>query len=101
MSSSIARARAPAAGARDDDAPAAAAPASRERLVLALAVLGFGLLAVAFAQSNGWDLRNYHLYDGWAFWTQRGAIDFAAAQMQTYFNPLLATFTYLLFTNLP
>jgi hypothetical protein len=64
-------------------------------------VAGFGLLTVALGQGNGWDLRNYHLYDGWAFWTQRGAIDFAAAQMQTYFNPLLATFTYLLFTNLP
>ena len=62
---------------------------------------GFGLLAVLLGQSNSWDLRNYHLYDGWAFWTGRQERDFAVAQMQTYFNPLLATFTYLVYTNLP
>src|SRR5215470_18968835 len=72
-----------------------------KHLVDAAIVIGFGLLAVGLGQSSSWDLRNYHLYDGWAFWTQRGATDFAAAQLQTYFNPLLATFTYLLFANLP
>ena len=70
-------------------------------LVLALCVLGFGVLAVMLGQTNSWDLRNYHLYDGWAFWTGRGTRDFAAAQAQSYFNPLLATFTYLLFTHTP
>ena len=64
-------------------------------------VFGFGLLAILLGQSDGWDLRNYHLYNGWAFWTGRGERDFAVAQLQTYYNPLLATFTYLLFANLP
>ncbi|MGH8122441.1 MAG: hypothetical protein ACREPT_06675 [Rudaea sp.] len=70
-------------------------------LPLIIAVFGFGLLAVGFGQSDTWDLRNYHLYDGWAFWTGRGAIDFAPAQVQSYFNPLLATATYLLFAHTP
>lgn len=84
--------------------PAAVIPSAsalRRRLADAAIIAGFGLLAVALGQSNGWDLRNYHLYDGWAFWTGRGDVDFAVAQMQTYFNPLLVTFTYLLFANLP
>ena len=70
-------------------------------LVPCALLIGFGLLAVLLGQSNSWDLRNYHLYDGWAFWTSRGDRDFAVAQLQTYFNPLLATFTYVLFANLP
>jgi hypothetical protein len=80
----------------------AMAPGSVFALATPLCILcGFGLLAVLLGQSDGWDLRNYHLYDGWAFWTGRGDRDFAVAQLQTYFNPLLATFTYLLFANLP
>lgn len=72
------------------------------RKIAPFAVLtGFGLLAVLLGQTNSWDLRNYHLYDGWAFWTNRGDKDFAVAQLQTYFNPLLATFTYLLYSSLP
>lgn len=72
-----------------------------DRIALILVVVAFGLLAVAFGQGNSWDLRNYHLYNGWAFWTGRGAHDFAAAQVQSYFNPLLATATYLLFMHTP
>jgi hypothetical protein len=64
-------------------------------------VFGFGLLALVFGQGNSWDLHNYHIYNGWAFWTGRGDLDFAAAQTQTYFNPLLDTAAYLLFFNTP
>jgi hypothetical protein len=77
------------------------AGAIEEFVIPCAVVLGFGLLAVAAGQSNGWDLHNYHLYNGWAFWTGRGDRDFAAAQLQTYFNPLLATATYLLFVGTP
>jgi len=75
--------------------------ATPDFLVSCAVVIGSGLLAAVFGQSNSWDLHNYHLYDGWAFWTDRGDLDFAAAQMQTYFNPLLATATYLLFVGTP
>jgi hypothetical protein len=73
----------------------------RSWLVFCTVMLGFGLLAVAFGQGNSWDLHNYHLYNGWAFWTGRGDRDFAAAQLQSYFNPLLATASYLLFVHTP
>ena len=78
-----------------------ASDARRRNVVLSLAIVGFGALAVFLGQANSWDLRNYHLYDGWAFWTGRGDRDFAAAQLQSYFNPLLATATYLLYTHTP
>lgn len=70
-------------------------------LVLAAIVFGFGVLALTKGLSNCWDLHNYHLYNGWAFWTDRGDKDFAAAQVQSYFNPLLATASYLLLTHTP
>ena len=64
-----------------------------------IAVILFGVFALKRGQANSWDLRNYHLYDGWAFWTGRATLDFAVAQLQTYFNPLLASATYLLFVG--
>lgn len=83
--------------------PAAPAQGPRPWLVpalLGLAIAAFGVLAVALGQGNGWDLRNYHLYDGWAFATGRSQ-DLAAAQLQTWFNPLLSSATWLLFVHTP
>lgn len=40
-------------------------------------------------QDFNWDLRNYHLYNAWAFWTNRIGRDLAPAMLQSYFNPLL------------
>lgn len=74
--------------------------ASHAAIVLCLVVLGFGVAAMLLGQANSWDLRNYHLYNGWAFCTGRTQ-DFAAAQLQGYFNPLLASATFLLFTHTP
>jgi len=70
-------------------------------LFVAGVVGALGLVACRLGISTCYDLRNYHLYDGWAFWTGRGDRDFAAAQLQTYFNPLMATASYLLLTSLP
>lgn len=69
--------------------------------VLLLGVLAFGCAAVWLGQSNNWDLRNYHWYDGWAWLTGRGAQDLAAAQAQTWFNPTLPVLLYLLLSTLP
>lgn len=55
----------------------------------ALAVLACGIAALAFGQSIGWDLRNYHLYAPWAWWTGRDALDLVPAQLQSFYNPLL------------
>lgn len=45
--------------------------------------------AWAFGPDANWDLRNYHLYAAWAWLGDRAALDLAAAQAQTWFNPLL------------
>ncbi|HVJ62468.1 MAG TPA: glycosyltransferase 87 family protein, partial [Tahibacter sp.] len=71
-------------------------------IVLAMiGMLAFGLAAFALGQSNNWDLCNYHWYDGWAWLTGRGDADLAAAQLQTWFNPLLPAALYALLSSLP
>lgn len=72
-----------------------------ECLLLCAGVLAFGCAAVWLGQSNNWDLRNYHWYDGWAWLSGRGAQDLAAAQAQTWFNPTLPALLYLLLSALP
>lgn len=54
-----------------------------------LPCLAAGALAsVLKGQDASWDLRNYHLYNAWAFLTDRGTRDIAAASLQSSFNPL-------------
>lgn len=81
-----------------------AAPPVADRLPVALAAIGafaFGFAAYLLGQSDNWDLANYHWYDGWAWLTGRGDADLAAAQLQTYFNPLLPAAQYALLSSLP
>lgn len=61
----------------------------------------FGLYALLLGQDNNWDMRNYHLYNGFAFLRGKLAIDLAPAGMQTYFNPTLDVVTWLLYAWLP
>jgi len=58
---------------------------------------GWALLACLFAgamyamqkgQDAAWDLKNYHLYNAWAFLHDRSS-DLTAAGLQGFFNPLL------------
>jgi hypothetical protein len=82
----------------------AVTPSTTDRTPIALAAIGvvvFGLAALASGQSNNWDLSNYHWYDGWAWLTGRGDADLAAAQLQTFFNPLLPAALYALLSSLP
>ncbi|TDR45829.1 hypothetical protein DFR29_104259 [Tahibacter aquaticus] len=72
----------------------------RERYALLFCVFVFGLWAMSQGQSNNWDLRNYHWYNGWAWLNGRGALDLAAAQAQSWFNPLLPAALYLLLSSL-
>lgn len=73
--------------------------ARHDTLILAGGVLAFGLAAALLGQSNNWDLRNYHWYDGWAWLNDRHTLDIAAAQAQTWFNPLLPALLYLLLSS--
>ncbi|RJX28878.1 MAG: hypothetical protein C4531_11085 [Desulfurivibrio sp.] len=47
-----------------------------------------GVLALCIGQDANWDLRNYHLYNPYAFLHQRLDYDVAPAQVATYYNPL-------------
>ncbi len=62
-----------------------------------MACVACALAALAFGPDANWDLRNYHLYGAWAWLEDRGAVDIAAAQAQTWFNPLLWVPHFLLF----
>lgn len=53
-------------------------------------------ISVLSGRDTNWDLANYHYYNGYALWADRAEIDFVPAQMQTYFNPAIDLFTYLL-----
>ena len=46
-----------------------------------------------------WDLRNYHLYNPHAWLTGRDSLDVAAAQLQSFHNPLLDVPLYLLVSS--
>ena len=53
-----------------------------------LAAAGAGSLLLG--QDVNWDLQNYHYYNAWAWWHSRTfTSDLAAAQIQTFLNPVL------------
>ncbi len=51
--------------------------------------LFFGLLALILGQDANWDLRNYHLYNPFAFLHNRIDFDMVPAQVANFYNPLL------------
>lgn len=58
-------------------------------LVLAACVIGAFAAALSRLQDANWDLQNYHFYDPWAWLAGRSLDwDIAAAQLQTFHNPL-------------
>ncbi|OXC76088.1 hypothetical protein [Caballeronia sordidicola] len=61
----------------------------------------FGLYSLWLGADSNWDLYNYHLYNPFAWLHGKLDIDLAPAGMQSYFNPLLDVFLYLLNTHLP
>jgi hypothetical protein len=64
-------------------------PWQKEFGLLSVCVVIAGVVSLHLGQDVNWDLQNYHFYNPWA-WLQgriyRG--DIAAAQLQTYHNPL-------------
>ncbi|NVM77990.1 hypothetical protein FHW83_003814 [Duganella sp. SG902] len=48
-----------------------------------------GLLSLSNGQDDGWDMRNYHLYNVHALLNGRIGFDLAPAGFQSYFNPTL------------
>lgn len=60
-----------------------------------------GLISLSLGQDDSWDLRNYHLYNAFAWLHGRSHIDLAPAGLQSYFNPLLDVFQANLFRWMP
>lgn len=69
--------------------------------ILFLSLAASSVIAVLLGQDASWDVRNYHFYSGYAFLHKPLHFDFAPAQVQNFFNPLLHVFTYLLLAHLP
>jgi hypothetical protein len=65
-------------------------------LVLFGSLLCGGALSLWLGQDATWDLKNYHLYNGYAYINGRLGHDIAPAQLQTYHNPILDAACYLL-----
>lgn len=65
------------------------------------AMLACAVASLWLGQDANWDLRNYHLYNGYALLHDRIGIDLAPAQMQSYFNPLLDVAHYGLLLHWP
>ena len=59
------------------------------RVALALAALAGGWHATHVGAEADWDLRNYHLYDGFALLRGLLGRDIAPAQLQSFYAPLL------------
>ena len=68
---------------------------------VAAATILFGLISVWMGQDIGWDVKNYHLYNGYAFLRGRLDVDVQPAQLQSYFNPLLDAAVYITIEALP
>jgi hypothetical protein len=62
----------------------------RDAAILFACVLVTCIAALSVRQDANWDLQNYHFYDPWAWLSGRiFGPDIAAAQLQTFHNPLL------------
>jgi len=70
-------------------------------LVLVSAMVAAASIAVSLGQDCTWDVLNYHFYSGYAFLAKPLNYDFAPAQMQTFFNPLIHVLSYVLLAHLP
>jgi hypothetical protein len=69
--------------------------------VLVLSMAATSCIAVALGQDCSWDVLNYHFYSGFAFLHKPLNFDFAPAQVQSFFNPLMHVFSYLALAHLP
>lgn len=67
-----------------------------ETLAVWFVPLLLGLLSVALGQDEGWDMRNYHLYNAYAVLEGRVGFDFAPGGFQSYFNPTIELPYFLL-----
>jgi hypothetical protein len=70
-------------------------------IVCCMAPFYFGLISIMLGADTNWDLRNYHLYNPFAFLNNKMNIDLAPAGLQSYFNPVLDVPYYLMTLYFP
>lgn len=70
---------------------------ARPWLACALAIALAGAASIGLRQDSSWDLANYHLYNAWAFVHGRFGLDWAPAQLQSFYSPYLDLPFYALF----
>lgn len=68
-------------------------------LIYSACLLAGSLVSILLGQDRFSDLRNYHLYNPWAFLNGRNTRDILPADLQTFFNPLPDLPLYLLGTG--
>lgn len=61
----------------------------KDCLILLVFVIFSGILSVNYGIDRSADMRNYHIYNPWAFLNNRLSFDIMPADIQSYFNPLL------------
>src|SRR5580704_4986440 len=78
--------------------PASLAPPSSAKIAflsrselafIGVVILAFGCISILLGKDDGWDFRNYHWYDAYAFLHARLGFDVAVAHHATYYNPLI------------
>lgn len=72
----------------------------RQLVFLLGLIMLFGFYSVHLGQDVGFDTRNYHFYNAYAFIYHRLGWDIAPASIQTYLNPFFDVFNYFLITTL-
>ena len=65
-----------------------------------LAMIIGACLAIKFGQDQNWDLLNYHYYNPFAFINNLNGQNFAPAQLQTFYNPIIDLLPFLLINHL-
>ncbi len=67
-----------------------------DRVILGIALVGGGVLSLVLGLDAGFDHLNYHHYNPWGMLHGRIGHDWAPAQLQTFYNPLIDLPLYLL-----
>lgn len=61
----------------------------------------FALFSAVFPKDTGFDVAHYHLHNGWSLLNGRLDVDFAPADLHSFFNPAHSAFAYWLTQVLP
>jgi len=71
----------------------------RHWAILIVSVTASAGMAIMLGQDAGFDLFNYHYYSGFALLHKAFGYDFAPAQIQSFYNPLMHLLSYLTLAN--